>query len=80
MSMFLFMSRASAVLLLMGSPNSNNLRIVTASDLTVAADVPMGASVGGFWGGIVVTADGARAHMSRDPISLDSQVVMVPLQ
>jgi len=37
-------------------------------------------NVGGFWGGIVVTADGARAYMSRDPISLDSQVVMVPLQ
>jgi len=64
--------------LLMGS--ADNLRIVKASDLTVTVDVPMGASVGGSSGGIAITPDGASAYMSRDPISANSQVVMVPLQ
>jgi len=66
--------------LLMGNPNSNILRVVNASDLTITVDVPMGASVGGFFSGIAMTPDGMRAYMSRDPISVNSQVVMVPLQ
>jgi DNA-binding beta-propeller fold protein YncE len=64
--------------LLMG--NSNNLGVVMASDLTLTVDVPMGAPVGGFSGGIAITPDGARAYVSRDPLSVNSQVVMVPLQ
>ena len=64
----------------MGNPNSNILRVVNASDLTITVDVPMGASVGGFFSGIAMTPDGMRAYMSRDPISVNSQVVMVPLQ
>jgi YVTN family beta-propeller protein len=63
--------------LLMGNPNSNNLRIVKASDLTVTVDVPMGAGLG-FSGGIAITPDGARAYVNT--FSVNSQVVMVPLQ
>lgn len=65
--------------LLMGDPNNSNLRIVKASDLTVTVDVPMGAGLG-FSGGIAITRDGARAYVNRDTISVNSQVVMVPLQ
>lgn len=64
--------------ILMGSPNDNNLRILGASDLTVIVDVPMGAGLGGS-GGIAITPDGTRAYMSLDPLSVNSQVVMVPL-
>jgi YVTN family beta-propeller protein len=64
--------------ILMGSPNSSSLRIVNASDLTVALDVPMGAGLG-FSGGIAITPDGARAYVNLATISVNSQVVMLPL-
>ena len=43
--------------------------------LEIAASLPPG-----FPGAIAITLDGARAYVNRDPISVNSQVVMVPLQ
>jgi DNA-binding beta-propeller fold protein YncE len=65
--------------ILMGNPNDNNMRVLNASDLTVTVDVPMGAGLG-FTGGIAVTPEGDRAYVNRNTISVNSQVVMVPLQ
>jgi YVTN family beta-propeller protein len=65
-------------MILMGNPNDNNLRVVNASHLTSAAKVPMGAGLG-FLNQIAITPDGARAYVNRDTISVNSQIVMVPL-
>lgn len=66
-------------MILMGNPNDNNMRVLNASDLTVTVDVPMGAGLG-FTGGIAVTPGGDRAYVTRNTLSVNSQVVMVPLQ
>lgn len=68
----------NAATILIGSPNSSNLGIVNASDLTTNISVPMGAGLGSS-GGIAITADGTRGYLVRDTLSVNSQVVMVPL-
>lgn len=66
--------------LLTGNAGSPALGVVDASDLSPIAEVPMGGTGLGFAGGIAITADGARAYVTRDPVSAASEVVMVPLR
>lgn len=62
--------------LLTGNANSPTLSVFTTSDLSQLG----GVDIGGPIGDIAVVPDGTRAYVVRDPVSLTSELVMVPLQ
>jgi hypothetical protein len=57
------------------TPNSTELSIFNTADLTLLGTLELG----GPLGSIAITPDGSRAYVVRDPISLNSEVVVVPL-
>jgi PKD repeat protein len=57
------------------TPNSTELSIFDTADLTLLGTLELG----GPLGSIAITPDGSRAYVVRDPISSNSEVVVVPL-
>lgn len=63
--------------LLTGGMNTTALFVLDTSDLTLAGSVEIGADTN--LGVMAITPDGTKAYVVRDPLSVDCEVVVVPL-
>jgi YVTN family beta-propeller protein len=62
--------------LLTSNFNDTKLYLMNTSYLTPIGDVDLGSNLGNY---LVVTPDGTRAYVERNPVSMNGEVVMVPL-